>query len=348
MKRFFNSGFIGLLHVLMASSQLFGQNCLADSGKVYGENARKFHFGWFGSDIAGTIRWGMLSASVPEKDIIGVILLLNGRTEFMEKYNGVATILSSMGYNVLSMDWRGQGLSSRDIPERHKGYVADFAYYLNDLDRFYSDIVAGMGLPVTIMAHSMGGHIALRFLMEKAHNNKIPHQIKKAILLSPMTDICTSPVPRRLADTIASIAVKAGLKTSYFPGNHDYSREKVKFKDNPLTHDHDNFFIEHDEIEKNRELALGGVTWGWLKAAFDSIKYLDSPVELSAINIPVWIASAELDSVVCNSSHKKICESLPMCRIVTIPGANHEILFERKDIQEKFWNVVPLDNQVDF
>ena len=43
----------------------------------------------------------------------GTILMLNGFTEFIEKYSEVVQEFRSRNYHVISFDWRGQGLSRR-------------------------------------------------------------------------------------------------------------------------------------------------------------------------------------------------------------------------------------------
>ncbi|MBF0260131.1 MAG: alpha/beta hydrolase, partial [Desulfamplus sp.] len=249
-----------------------------------------------------------------------------------------------MGYHVLSLDWRGQGLSVRALPDLDKGYVRDFQHYLNDLELFYNLYIVPLKQPVTIIAHSMGGHITLRFLGQY-YNHK---NIKKAILISPMLDIVTSPVTGAFASRIAGwgarrladLAVMAGLGAAYIPGGTDYCKEAVEFKDNLLTHDMDNFWLEHREIENNRSLALGGVTWWWLKAAFDSIDMLKKEKFLSQVKIPVSICSAAQDRVVCNETQKRTCQHLPDGHFVSIPGARHEILFETDDIRILLWHYI--------
>src|SRR6201986_4234150 len=64
----------------------------------------------------------------------GVCVLLNGQTEFIEKYFEVIDELRGRGFAVATMDWRGQGGSSRALSDdSRKGYVGDFAEYDSDL-----------------------------------------------------------------------------------------------------------------------------------------------------------------------------------------------------------------------
>jgi len=100
-----------------------------------------------------------------EKVCRGTIVLLGGRSEFIEKYREIVDQLLARNMNVATFDWRGQGLSDRMLPNRYKGYVASYDDYLQDLTNFMDKCVPKQeGKPVLILAHSMGGHIALRYL----------------------------------------------------------------------------------------------------------------------------------------------------------------------------------------
>jgi len=286
-------------------------------------------FNYFRAGDHQLIRYGV--ARPPHKNPKRCLLLLNGRSEFMEKYQPVVEQLISRGFHVISLDWRGQGLSVRELENRDKGYIHSFQCYLDDLTLFYSRIVAPLGLPVTVLAHSMGGHIALRFMARRGAT------IQNAVLVSPMVDIYTAPIPRFLAGILARQMVRWGGKKSYIPGNGDYHREGVRFAHNPLSHDPKGFWMEHHCIEKNRDLALGGVTWGWLKAAFDSIDVLNAKGGAQRINRPVLLLSAAEDRVVSCKAQEKLCRNLPRGFFVSVPRARHEILNETTSVRSFFW-----------
>ena len=61
---------------------------------------------------------------------VGTVILLGGRKEFLEKYIETAGDLNRMGFDVYSFDWRGQGLSSRMLPDTQKGYIGTYEDYL--------------------------------------------------------------------------------------------------------------------------------------------------------------------------------------------------------------------------
>src|SRR5215467_4744738 len=75
------------------------------------------------------------------KERRGTVCILPGRTEFIEKYFEVVGELRRRGFAVAVLDWRGQGHSSRQLPDPRKGHVEDFAQYEIDLDTFMQQVV---------------------------------------------------------------------------------------------------------------------------------------------------------------------------------------------------------------
>src|ERR1700733_13777654 len=108
--------------------------------------------------------------AAPDVPARGVCVLLNGQTEFIEKYFEVIDELRGRGFAVATMDWRGQGDSARALSdESRKSYVHDFSEYEEDLDTLMNWIVTPMlasGQRPIALAHSMGGHNLLRYLIK--------------------------------------------------------------------------------------------------------------------------------------------------------------------------------------
>jgi lysophospholipase len=261
----------------------------------------------------------------------GSILLLNGRREFMEKYTETIGELIERGFDVYSLDWRGQGLSTRMLADRHKGFIEDFDVYLNDLKMFVSNRVMPKAVgPLIILAHSMGGHIALRFI----HDH--PVMADRMVLTAPMIDILRSSLPSWCARFISRAANKAGFNGSYVFGSGIDTDEK--FEGNNLTSDPVRFMATVQTIAENPDLALGGVTYGWLSAALKSIDILRNPGFAEQIRTPILLISAGEDRIVSNTAQKKICSLLPNCKFMEIPGARHEILRETDAVRSVFWH----------
>ena len=261
----------------------------------------------------------------------GSVILLNGRKEFMEKHAETIGELNKRCFDVYSLDWRGQGLSSRMLANRHKGFINNYGSYINDLNLFVRKIVQPQAaIPLVILAHSMGGHIVLRFIHE------YPEIADKVVLVSPMIDILTWPLPGWWVRLMAKVAIKVGLDHAYIIGSSDYTVED--FKGNRLTSDPERFKDENKAISENPDLALGGVTYGWLWATFESIDILTDPGFARKITSPILLVSAGCDRVVSVNAQKTICSLLPNCNFTKITGARHEILKETDAIRSIFWN----------
>src|SRR5690606_32795834 len=69
------------------------------------------------------------------------VLLLNGRTEFIEKHLETITALRDRGFTVWTLDWRGQGRSDRLMADAQPGYVRTFDDFIGDLARFFTESV---------------------------------------------------------------------------------------------------------------------------------------------------------------------------------------------------------------
>ena len=87
---------------------------------------------------AGTIR--LRAARFDALHPTGVCLLLNGQTEFIEKYFEVIDELRGRGFSVVTFDWRGQGGSDRQLPDHRKAHVEDFSAYDQDLDAIMREL----------------------------------------------------------------------------------------------------------------------------------------------------------------------------------------------------------------
>ncbi|PLX46651.1 MAG: hypothetical protein C0611_11900 [Desulfobacteraceae bacterium] len=275
-----------------------------------------------------SLRYGIWYS--PKEKQKGSILLLNGRREFMEKYSETIEELNNEGFNVYSFDWRGQGLSNRMLANRHKGFIDDYDVYLSDLDMFVTKIVnSELVHPLIIIAHSMGGHIALRFM----HDH--PGVADMAVLTSPMIDIFRSSLSRGVVKLITRILIKTGFSHSYTIGSGDYTDEK--FKGNELTSDPVRFTDAKKAITKNPDLALGGATYGWLSATLKSIDILTQPEFAAKIMTPILMVIAGNDKIVSIKAQKRFCTMLPNCRLKEISDARHEIFKETDAVRSIFW-----------
>ena len=263
------------------------------------------------------------------------ILFLPGFTEFIEKHLETIGELLTRGYGVLCLDWRGQGLSDRELDDRHRGYVASMNLFVADM----AEILAltgffARGMPCILLGHSMGGHLALRVAME------IPGRIDRIVLCAPMIDILTGSLPRGLAPIIARLSVWTGWAQRYLPGSERSDNRIYEFEGNLLTHDPDRFYRTQAQIARNPDLAISAATFGWVDAAFRSIKQVNHPERLASIAAPVLLFQAGQERIVSNPAQDWLCSTLPNAWKIEIPESRHEILSEIDAIRAIFWREV--------
>lgn len=303
----------------------------SDTNYVTFRNNMKNNFNYIEVEKGIFLRFGYWK-SCGDMQHKGTLCLLGGRTEFIEKYYETAERLNQLGLDVFSFDWRGQGLSTRLLKNRRKGYVNSYHDYVNDLSFFVDNLFTkNTSRPYILMGHSMGGHIAIRFL------HKHGDIFDSAILMSPMIDIRTFPVPKKVLQKFIRLFVKAGYDKVYIIGNDRLMENK--FRSNPLTSDIIRFEKTRKTAIDNPKIAIGGVTFGWLNASFDSIDLLNQPGYVENIRTRILLFSAEKDRVVCNKAQRRLCQGLPNCRLIKISDSRHEILQEKDTIQKQFWNI---------
>ncbi|UEM19515.1 alpha/beta hydrolase [Skermanella mucosa] len=262
------------------------------------------------------------------------LLMLNGRSEFIEKYDELARDWNARGFRVLSLDWRGQGLSTRPLPppRQQRHYLTDFAILEEDLQVFLERVVlprqAG---PLVLYAHSMGGHVAARYLTSGWHH------FAAAVLSAPMADISTQGVPRPLVRALAALMSFAGFGTAYAFGHGDYDPDRQDFATNPVSHDARRWAIHHQWFRAHPELRVGGVTWAWLRATFRSVDLLARPETSAAVDLPMLVLSPVQDPLIPPEAHQELCRRYRKCRLVRYPEARHEIMMETDDLRARAW-----------
>ncbi len=260
----------------------------------------------------------------------GTVILLNGWTEFIEKYGEPISVILKKGFNVYAMDWRGQGRSSRSLPDPEKGYVRDYSEFVQDLQKFVDTIVDPKAVkPLILMAHSMGGNISTQYLQAN------PGKMDRAILSCPMFDLPAGSPLKIAFKTLSTLARGVGRGSAYVPGRNGW--KEIPFEENMVTSDPDRYEHDLELLRHNKDLRIGGPTYIWLSATLKALKRVQSEKFLKAIELPVMIYSAEKDTIVPPSSHEVASKQMPDCKLVTIPNAKHELLRESDAIQQVYW-----------
>lgn len=255
-----------------------------------------------------------------------------GRSEFIEKYFESIRELQARGLSVATMDWRGQGLSERMLPEREKGHILDFGTFRADLRKFTEEVARRRFRgPLFLFTHSMGGAPALQLLADGYD------AFAGAVLCAPMTRLFDDPLKRAYARAMARLACALGGARRPVWGVKEHS---LAFEGNVLTSDR----ARHQRFADLQAAAPNAIirepTFGWLKAATDAIDDLHRQNRFARLKTPVMIVSAENDALVSTKDHAALAKRSPLVDDVVIRGALHEIMMERDDIRALFWAAV--------
>ena len=262
----------------------------------------------------------------------GTFVLLTGRAEFIEKYRETAETLVARGFDVFAMDWRNQGLSTRPLANPQIHHVEDFADLAEDLERFVTDVVEPQARgPLLLMAHSMGGMVAT------LHMARHPDRFRAAILSAPMHAINLRGLPVWLVRVLAEAACALGFGARYAFGQGDYDVRDAAFAGNVITSDPDRYATFHDAFRDRPELRVGGVSFGWLRAAFRASDAVRTTEPLDRVRTPMLLLSAPGDLVVDSDAQGAVARRWPGCTLLSYPDAKHEVLMERDEIRDRVW-----------
>ena len=119
---------------------------------------------WLGDageiEAAGGVRLAVRSARL--KGVVRAdVVLVHGLGEHLGRYGHVADVLASRGLRVCAWDLRGHGHSGGA-----RGDAAGYGLLVDDLARVVAHFT-GKSRPWFLLAHSLGGQLALRFLEER-------------------------------------------------------------------------------------------------------------------------------------------------------------------------------------
>ena len=290
----------------------------------------KPHYDYWRTEQGLTLRYGHWRC--PASDPKGTVLVLQGRSEFMEKYEETAGELVGRSLDVLSFDWRGQGLSDRMLPESEKGFVHSYDDYLEDLDAILKTIVQPLARgPLMMLSHSMGGHIGLRYM------HRFAHPFVAGIFSAPMIDIQTGGTPAFFIRWLSRRKVAGGDQGEVVMGSGRSSPFPGSFTGNRLTSDPGRFQRTRDVIERYPKLSAALVTYGWLSATYDSIAILKQPQVARSIKIPLLFFVAGRDRIVSQRAILRFTNRVEHARLTRIENAKHEILQETDSRRTCFW-----------
>lgn len=267
----------------------------------------------------------------------GTVLLLGGRGEYTERYGETIDALLDRGFGVWTLDWRGQGMSTRPLSDPLKHHVLSFEHYLDDaellLDRH---VVPGLnGQTLLMLAHSMGGHLGLRLLARR------PELFARAAISAPMIDFLGGgPAVRAFARVVFRGGCLLGRTESFGPGTAPLPNLDPEFEGNPLTSCPERFAASTMLLRSLPGVHLGGCTWGWLRAATQSQAVLQREETVRRISMATLVAIPGADRMVDNRTTRAFVRRLPQGESLELPGARHELLREHDRYRLPLWAAI--------
>lgn len=263
----------------------------------------------------------------------GTCLIVQGRTEFIEKYFEVIADLRRRGFAVVAFDLRGQGGSDRLLAQSAKGHVRHFNDYDTDTDTIIRELMIDrMPEPFIALGHSLGGHLLLR----EAMRDTCPFQ--RIVVTAPMIRIHDFGMPQSIARGVIETVSLAGGATMFIPGGSARPSHLAPFEGNDLTSDRERFDRARAVLEADPNLGVGSPTFGWMRAAMRAMAHLQAVDAPRAVRVPVLFVAAGEDQVVSTTTIEEFSLRTKLGSGVLIPTSRHEILQENDSIRGRFWS----------
>lgn len=260
-------------------------------------------------------RWPAV-AEVPR----GSLLFQSGRADYIEKYLEACDHWHGRGWSIEGFDWRGQG-GSRGVDDRsNAGPPVDdrtsFDPLIDDLSAFVRDWQARTPGPHVIVAHSMGGHVALRACAERG---VAPDAL---VLVAPMLGLNTGRLPHWLARLAIAGAVASG-RGARAAWKDDFGDPRRQSR---LTASRARYEDSQWWKQQSPGLATGAPSWNWLSAAMAGAARIARHGAIEGVGLPVLLLEAGLDQLVDGAAIERSAGRLPDAERVCLADARHEIL----------------------
>ena len=174
----------------------------------------------------------------PTKTPVAVIALLHGMGEHAMRYAHVADYFNHHSIAFTAMDHRGHGKSGGQ-----RGHTPSLDALLNDIELFITKTKELYpGISVILYAHSMGGNVALNFILRKKP------QLAGAIITGPYLRLAFNPpvwkttLGKISARIIPTLSQPTGLETKAISRDANIVK---KYETDPLVHDRitSSFFV---------------------------------------------------------------------------------------------------------
>jgi pimeloyl-ACP methyl ester carboxylesterase len=241
------------------------------------------------------------------------ILLLHGITLSADIWRYQLAELT--GHRVVALDQRGHGRSdSGELPLTLDLLAADVGEVIRQLDL----------AEVTLVGHSMGGMVALRFL---ASDLAASRQVRALALVATSADPvggCGVPGAKRVVGVLRPVVDHSSWWTSRLPGGslpgHDLALllTRLAFGERPSPSQ----VIETEEI-------TGAAPAKVTAALLVDILRFDELAASARIDLPTTVVVGTNDAVTPMRHALAMAEAIDGAELVVLPGCGHMVMLER-------------------
>lgn len=258
----------------------------------------------------------------------GTVCLVQGRTEYIEKYFETIADFRKRGFAVATFDWRGQGGSDRLIGNSTLGYVDRFDDYWTDLRCFHADILLpDCPPPFYLVGHSMGGLASLY----AATRDRM--MFDRVFLSAPMVSLHNMEETLGGWASFAEAVSFVGLGRVPMARKGDRRPDESMFPSNPLTSDMLRYSRMVETIRADDSLFIGAPTFRWLATSMRAMVDAGKDDFPGAIKIPLLMLAAARDEIVSTNAIEQLGLRLRTGRHMIIAGARHELFMENDTIR---------------
>ena len=242
------------------------------------------------------LRYLEWSKGLPE-----AIVLVHGFSSTADAWTRVGEALSS-GYHVVAPDLRGHGQSDWDAQERYSDdqFAADVHTLVQQLEL----------APFTLIGHSMGGAVAFTYAAT------YPHDVKRLVI----EDSAPLSPGRMLTELRTSFGSRDEVAHSVRTANPTMSEQAVQGRV-------DVYYRPRPDGTWGFRADVGGVRHG--RGAHEAEKSWGNVRKVQAPTLVIR-AGAE-PALVSTETAERLTRENPRIRVVTVPGAGHNIHFAHFD-----------------
>ena len=260
------------------------------------------------------------------------VVMIHGYCEFWGKYHEYAWYLWQAGFTVYFLEQRCHGYSGGKLPEPDLVYIDDFRTYAEDLHEFMDQVVVPKeaGIPLLMMAHSMGGAVGSLFL------ESWPEYFRGAVLSSPMIEMSTGHMhPAKIA-AVKLYMILAHKQKELCVGQHHFDPTPKFATGSALSEARFNYLFGQRIDDVHYRTA--GATFGWVMAAIAVKKQVLRHAD--RIRIPITVMQAGRDTLVEAQGIDEFMAKVPQAQKLFYADSKHELFNAGDEVRRQYFSDV--------